>query len=55
MVVKKNPDRKKKKKLKIIFFSELVDGMSTIKCLFWNVNDSVVKLMVSVTSGVSLC
>ena len=28
--------------------------MSTIKCLFWNANDSIVKLMVSVTSRVSL-
>ena len=24
------------------------------KCLFWNVNDSIVKLMVSIASGVSL-
>ena len=30
------------------------DGKSTIKCLFWNANDSIVKLMVSITSGVSL-
>ena len=30
------------------------DGMSTIKCLFWNANDSIVKLMVSITIGVSL-
>ena len=28
--------------------------MSTIKCLFWKANDSIVKLMVSITSGVSL-
>ena len=28
------------------------DGMNTIKCLFWNASDSVVKLMVSITSGV---
>ena len=27
---------------------------STIKCLFWNANDSIVKLMVSVITGVSL-
>ena len=26
--------------------------MSTIKCLFWNTNDSTVKLMVSITSSV---
>ena len=25
--------------------------MSTINCLFWNVNNSVVKLMISMTSG----
>ena len=30
------------------------DGMSIIKCLFWNANDSIVKLMVSITSGDSL-
>ena len=30
------------------------DGTSTIKCLFWNANGSVVKLMVSIISGVSL-
>ena len=24
------------------------------KCLFWNLNDSIVKLMVSISSGVSL-
>ena len=28
--------------------------MSVIKCLVWNGNDSVVKVMVSITSGVSL-
>ena len=27
--------------------------MSTVRCLFWNANDSMVKLMVSVTSTVS--
>ena len=32
--------------------SDIWDGMSTIKCLFWNANDSIVKLMVSITSGV---
>ena len=30
------------------------DGMSTIKCLLWNTNDSCKKLMVSITNGVSL-
>ena len=28
--------------------------MSTIKSLIWNDNDSILKLMVSITSGVSL-
>ena len=28
--------------------------MSTIKCLFWNANSLIGKLMVSITSGVSL-
>ena len=32
--------------------SDIWDGMSTIKCLFWNANDSIVKLMVSITSCV---
>ena len=27
---------------------------ATFKCLFWNTNDSIVKLMVSLISGVSL-
>ena len=31
------------------------DGMITIKCQFWNANYSFVELMVSITSGVSLC
>ena len=26
---------------------------STIKCLFWNANDSIVKLMVSIAGGIS--
>ena len=30
------------------------DGMSTIKYVFWNANDSFVNLMVSNTVGVSL-
>ena len=30
------------------------DGMSTIKCLFWNPKYSVVKLTVSITSSISL-
>ena len=28
--------------------------MSTIKCLFWNANDSVVQVMISITSVVTL-
>ena len=30
------------------------DGVNTIKYLFWKANDSIVKLMVSIISGVSL-
>ena len=28
--------------------------MSANKCLIWNADDSIVKLMISITSGVSL-
>ena len=29
------------------------DEMSANKCLIWNADDSIVKLMISITSGVS--
>ena len=66
--MKKEKKRKKKRKRKPYILWEIDVKVTTkkkvflsdvewapFKCLFWNVNDSIVKLMVSITSGYFLC